>query len=310
MYDIVISDNPIYGSFPGFVDKENEAWIDAPSVCRYLGYVRDTSDVVKKLDDDEKRLVNWSEVVVKSGPTDTAGLQMTFQKPYFPRWFVNEPGFYALVYRSEKPEAKAFSKWVRKEVLPSIRKTGGYGVCNSEYGSFLDGVEKVAISTVKLLEANHKLLKKANNISKTMKGGLIGQLDLVRARYEGNVEEVYKSLPRSPEVERLHDELKIPRSRNYYKSLCASGMMMDWRCRDLLYEELEDTPDFRLRTEMAKSIARKLYGKETGVSTISRFIGIFCKEFPDKIEQKRKSKGYVCRKVSNVGMDVRSSNLH
>ena len=39
---------------------------------------------------------------------------------------VSESGLYALIFRSRKPEAKAFSKWVRAEVLPTIRKTGRY----------------------------------------------------------------------------------------------------------------------------------------------------------------------------------------
>jgi prophage antirepressor-like protein len=43
-------------------------------------------------------------------------------------WVINEPGLYTLILRSNKPEAKAFKKWVTTEVLPSIRKTGGYRV--------------------------------------------------------------------------------------------------------------------------------------------------------------------------------------
>lgn len=41
---------------------------------------------------------------------------------------ITESGVYALVFRSRKPEARKFSKWVRTEVLPEIRKTGSYGV--------------------------------------------------------------------------------------------------------------------------------------------------------------------------------------
>lgn len=40
--------------------------------------------------------------------------------------FVNEPGLYSLVLGSRKPEAKAFKRWITHEVIPSIRKTGGY----------------------------------------------------------------------------------------------------------------------------------------------------------------------------------------
>ncbi len=38
---------------------------------------------------------------------------------------VNEAGLYSLILRSRKPEAKAFKRWVTREVLPSIRKSGG-----------------------------------------------------------------------------------------------------------------------------------------------------------------------------------------
>jgi phage antirepressor YoqD-like protein len=41
---------------------------------------------------------------------------------------VNEPGLYALVFGSRKPEAKAFKRWIRHEVLPAIRKTGSYSI--------------------------------------------------------------------------------------------------------------------------------------------------------------------------------------
>jgi len=39
---------------------------------------------------------------------------------------VNEPGLYTLILSSRKPEAKAFKRWITHEVIPTIRKTGGY----------------------------------------------------------------------------------------------------------------------------------------------------------------------------------------
>lgn len=46
--------------------------------------------------------------------------------------FINEPNLYRLIFRSNKPQAQAFADWVYSEVLPSIRKTGGYGVPTSK----------------------------------------------------------------------------------------------------------------------------------------------------------------------------------
>lgn len=39
---------------------------------------------------------------------------------------ISEPGLYKLIAKSDKPQAKAFDRWVRHEVLPAIRKAGGY----------------------------------------------------------------------------------------------------------------------------------------------------------------------------------------
>lgn len=45
---------------------------------------------------------------------------------------INESGLYSLILRSRKPEAKRFKKWITSEVLPAIRKTGGYIVAQPE----------------------------------------------------------------------------------------------------------------------------------------------------------------------------------
>jgi len=87
---------------------DGETWLVAKDVCDILEIVN-PSDATKDLDEDEKGIAN----IYTPG-----GMQnMTV---------INEPGVYALVMKSRKPEAKEFSRWVRHEVLPSIRKTGGY----------------------------------------------------------------------------------------------------------------------------------------------------------------------------------------
>lgn len=52
-------------------------------------------------------------------------------------WFVNEPGLYQLIFKSQKEEAKAFQRWVTEEVLPQIRKTGGYVMGEADLGLFV-----------------------------------------------------------------------------------------------------------------------------------------------------------------------------
>lgn len=87
---------------------EGEPWFVAADVCRALG-LGNSSDVIKRLDEDERTLVSIEGA--------SNGLPVNA---------VNEPGLYALILGSRKPEAKAFKRWITHEVIPNIRKTGGY----------------------------------------------------------------------------------------------------------------------------------------------------------------------------------------
>lgn len=92
---------------------EGEPWFVAADVCRALG-LGNSSMAVSKLDDDEKMTLSLTD----SHSNQRGGAQMAT--------IINEPGLYALVLSSRKPEAKAFKRWITHEVIPSIRKTGGY----------------------------------------------------------------------------------------------------------------------------------------------------------------------------------------
>ncbi len=85
-----------------------EIWFVAADVCRALE-LSDTHKAVDRLDDDEK---GTSSIPTLGGPQD----MLT----------VNEPGLYALILGSRKPEARAFKRWITHEVLPQIRRTGAY----------------------------------------------------------------------------------------------------------------------------------------------------------------------------------------
>lgn len=86
--------------------ENGEPWFVAKDVCDALGIDKTAAS---RLDGDEKGL----------RLTQTHGGEQQVL-------FVNEPGFYRLVMKSRKPEAKAFQRWVTHEVLPAIRRDGGY----------------------------------------------------------------------------------------------------------------------------------------------------------------------------------------
>ena len=92
---------------------DGEPWFVAKDVCDVLELL-DVTSAVRSLDTDEKMTLQDK----RSHSGQRGGSQfMTF---------VNEPGMYKLIFRSKKPEAKQFTRWVTHKVLPSIRKSGMY----------------------------------------------------------------------------------------------------------------------------------------------------------------------------------------
>lgn len=95
------------------IDRDGEPWFVLAEVCRKLG-LANPSDVASRLDDDERMTLDISE-----GHSGIRGGARRLN-------IINESGLYSVVLRSTKPEAKKFRKWVTSEVLPAIRRTGGY----------------------------------------------------------------------------------------------------------------------------------------------------------------------------------------
>lgn len=106
MNDIQVFNNDSLGSIRAMSNGEGEPLFVAKDVLAILGLDR---TALRKLDDDEKG--------VDSIHTPGGDQQMAV---------VTEPGFYRLVLRSRKPEAKAFQRWVTHEVLPALRADGAY----------------------------------------------------------------------------------------------------------------------------------------------------------------------------------------
>lgn len=97
-----------FGQLRAIQDESGEPWFVAKDVCDALCLGRQ-HDSTRYLDADEKG----------EGLVDTPSGKQTMV-------VINEPGFYKLIMKSRKPEAKAFQRWVTHDVLPSIRKKGGY----------------------------------------------------------------------------------------------------------------------------------------------------------------------------------------
>lgn len=90
------------------VQRNGEPWFVLRDVCEVL-CIGSPHKVYERLDEDEK---GRSQIPTPGGLQEMS--------------VINESGLYAVILRSDKPEAKPFRKWVTTEVLPSIRKNGGY----------------------------------------------------------------------------------------------------------------------------------------------------------------------------------------
>jgi prophage antirepressor-like protein len=107
MNEMMIFENEQFGQIRT-LEKEGQPWFVAADVCRALELGNPTQ-ILTRLDEDERTLISIEGA--------SNGLPVNA---------VNEPGLYSLILGSRKPEAKAFKRWITHEVIPSIRKTGGY----------------------------------------------------------------------------------------------------------------------------------------------------------------------------------------
>ena len=108
MNNITTFNNPAFGSVRA-VSVNDEPYFVGKDVAEILGYERPTDAVRKRVDPDDRGVAKME--------TPSGAQEMTI---------INESGLYSLILSSKLPKAKEFKRWVTAEVLPAIRKTGGY----------------------------------------------------------------------------------------------------------------------------------------------------------------------------------------
>ena len=91
------------------VNKDGDVWFIAKDVCDILE-LSNSRMAIQELDDDEKGV---STIYTLGGNQEMN--------------IISEAGVYALIFKSRKPEAKQFNRWVRHELLPQVVRTGSYG---------------------------------------------------------------------------------------------------------------------------------------------------------------------------------------
>lgn len=138
---IQVFNHVAFGNLRMMTDDKGQPFFVGKDVAEALGYSNPRKAMLDHVDNDDKGVTKC----------DTLGGQQSFT-------VINESGLYSLVFASKLPQAKAFKRWVTSEVLPQIRKTGGYIPTHDAEGRRLTDEEIVATAN----RIVGKTLKEAN----------------------------------------------------------------------------------------------------------------------------------------------------
>ena len=134
MNDLTIFTNDKFGEIRTTV-VNGEPWFVGKDIAEALGYKRARGAIAAHVHEDD---------ALKQGLTDSLGREQE-------TIFINESGLYALIFGSKLDSSKQFKRWVTSEVLPQIRKTGGYIPLKEDEPNevFLARAVKIANETLK-----------------------------------------------------------------------------------------------------------------------------------------------------------------
>ena len=108
----------------------DEIWFRGKDIAKALGYKKTRNAILKHVNDDDKSILED----LRRGPQ----IRASFKNEQGGSIFINESGLYSLIFGLKLESAKAFKRWVTKDVLPSIRKTGRYDYyMNHKYNNTL-----------------------------------------------------------------------------------------------------------------------------------------------------------------------------
>ena len=143
MNNLQIFNSPDFGQIRT-IQQNGEPWFVGKDVADILGYQNGSRDVNRHVDEDDRQ--NYQNGTFESN----RGLTI-----------INESGLYSLILSSKMPKAKEFKRWVTSEVIPAIRKTGGYiaGSENMTDAEIMAKAVLVAQSTIRQRDQRIKELE-------------------------------------------------------------------------------------------------------------------------------------------------------
>ena len=113
----------MFGQVDVFTDENGEIWFSGNQVAEALGYDKSNlANAVRRFTEEEDR----KALKYKASLDSNEAVLWIKANDYSDKLIINEPGLYSMISSSRLPKAKEFKHWVTHEVLPSIRKNGGY----------------------------------------------------------------------------------------------------------------------------------------------------------------------------------------
>lgn len=226
-----------------------EPWFIAKEVALTLGYVNTNQAINDNVDERDQKMLSYNDCKelfanITNAETientdDSRGIcwrpleNSTYVNPRGMK-FINESGLYDLVFASKRPEAKAFKRWVTTEVLPSIRKTGSYGLQIDKHDLLLLNISKaktpeeraLAISELEQYHEDEKYALKAENEILTQERD-----KAIQTKQQISDSKTAKALGRVGGLvtanNRLKDELYGNRNRRTIKAVAIANHLKD-----------------------------------------------------------------------------------
>ncbi|MDD5862164.1 MAG: BRO family protein [Prevotella sp.] len=138
--------HPVFGTVRTMVDEQEEPWFVGVDVAKALGYTDYRHSISDHVDKEDRKLL----IISQRGQNDHIGNNSLKTRVNM----INESGLYSLILGSKLPSAKKFKRWVTAEVLPEIRKHGGYMMANinDSVDEINRRAQEIAAVTTKRLE--------------------------------------------------------------------------------------------------------------------------------------------------------------
>ena len=132
-------DNEFLTEITMIQDNDKVVWFKGIDVASILGYSDKKKAIRMHVDEDEKKKMNEVQLSHFVPPLNSQPHSI----------FVNESGIYSLILRSNLDGAKKFKRWITKEVLPSIRKSGSYSVKKQVY---YEKLREIQLKEIQILD--------------------------------------------------------------------------------------------------------------------------------------------------------------